>query len=1032
MTIPKRKWLLWLGGLVLLYGVIGFLILPPIIRSVAAKQLSRQLDREVSIQQVKINPFVLSVTVRDLLIKDTDGEPFVSWDEVYVNFQLESFFGKAWVFKEISTSKPYLRVRMNRDGTFNFSDIIAKFATNAPAAAPATPSRPLALHVNRLHIGGAAVALADFTPREPFKRVVGPLDLTLDDFRTDPDNRNPYSFTGTTDAGETISWSGFFYLTPLRSEGELKLYNFALRKYAPLYQDLVRFEVRDGSVALDTQYRLALSATNRVTAVENLKCELRDFKLGVPGASNNLVEVPLLSVLGANVDLQNRTATVDAVELTGAKACLQRNTNATVNVVEMAKPAAAATNAPGGILFLLRSVTNAVALLLNSTNEWSGTVYSLAATNCGLQLEDDANPRPARLKLSDISFQGKNLSNLPGTNLEADFSARWNTNGAIHIGAEVGFQPTSADVTVDLDRLDLTTLDAYLADKLDLYILGSEVNLHGTVRLRPQVNSLPVVSFNGDAGLEHFNMVDGVYGEDLLKWNALRFNNISANLNPPLVAMGDVVVDGAYARLIMETNHTINLANVFKPAGAEPPVTNAPPPVVTTQPPTAVTNQTLQISIRAIIITNTAVKFSDRSLQPNCNLSLESVNGSVSGLSSEQLAHAIVNLGAKVDGVGPVTITGIINPLNGGQTNVLDISVKDVDLTPASPYAGKFAGYGIAEGKLDLDLSYQLVGKKITARNVITLDQFAFGDKVNSPEATHLPVRLAIALLKDREGKIVLDVPIEGSLDDPKFRIGKVVTRAIENILEKVATSPFSLLGAIVGGGGEELIWQEFPVGSAELSLENEQKLYAVAKALFARPYLKLEIAGGVDPDGDREGLERAALDQEIRARVWKKLRRSEQATNSAAQIVLSPEVRAHYIQKLVAEAFAAHKITPQMIAANTNLAAYAAQAAVRVPAFRKGAQLLMRRNSAAKAAPPTTLKPASKLVPPPDPMEALLLATFPVSEGDLETLAANRARAVQAYLLNDGKVSPARLFLTATGPDSLRRDGPRSYVRFQ
>ena len=139
----RRKLLFWAVGLLLFYAILGFLILPPIIRVVAVKQLSKQLDREVSIQKVKLNPFVLSCTVRGLLIKDKDGEPFVSWDEVYVNFQLSSFFGKAWVFKEISTTRPFIRVQMNKDGTFNFSDLIAKFSTNTPSAAPKPPSQPL-------------------------------------------------------------------------------------------------------------------------------------------------------------------------------------------------------------------------------------------------------------------------------------------------------------------------------------------------------------------------------------------------------------------------------------------------------------------------------------------------------------------------------------------------------------------------------------------------------------------------------------------------------------------------------------------------------------------------------------------------------------------------------------------------------------------------------------------------------------------------------------------------------------------------
>ena len=941
----KRKFVLWICGLLLFYAVAGFFILPPIVRSVAVKQISQQLDREVSIESVKINPFVLSATIRGLLIKDKDGEPFVSWDEVYVNFQLASFFGRAWVFKEISTSKPFVRVQMNKDYTFNFSDIITKFSTNtAPAASG--PPKPLVLHVDRLHIGGAATTVADFTPREPFKRVVGPLDLTLTDFRTDPDNKNPYSFTGTTDAGETISWSGFFYLTPLRSEGELKLFNFTLNKYAPLYQDLVRFEIRDGTVAVAMKYRLEMSATNRVAAIDDFAWALRDFKLGLPGDSNSIVDSPLFSVTGANVDFQKRTATIDSVNLTDAKLWLNRDKDAAVNVVEVAKPAASATNAPGGILFLLRSVTNAVALLLNSTNEWSGTVRNVAVTNCAIHLADLANPRPAKLDLSDITLNAKNLSNLAGTNLDADFSLRWNTNGAIHLASTVAFQPLTADVKVDLDRLDLTTLDAYLADKLDLFILGSDVNLHGTVRLRPQVNELPVVSFHGDASLENFHTVDGAFGEDLVKWDALRFNGLDANLNPPLVAIREIVVDNAYARLVVETNHSINLLNVLKQANTNVPATNETKVAnaeKTNTPNMAATNAPMQISIGAIIFTNTAVSFSDRSMTPNVNMAILSLDGSVSGLSTEARQHAVVDLNAKVDGVGPVAITGTINPLNGAQTNEIKISVKDVDLTPASPYAGKFAGYGIAEGKLNLDLAYDLVGKKLKSKNVITLDQFTFGEKVDSPDATHLPVRLAIAILKDRDGKIVLDVPIEGSIDDPKFRIGKVVTRAIINILEKVATSPFSLLGAAFGGGGEELGFQEFAPGSAALTADDIKKLDALVKGLMARPALKLQIAGSIDPDGDREGLQRAALDQQIRTRKWQHLRRAEQATNSVEQLVLSPDDRAHYVKKIYGEAVAAKKITPELIAANTNLLAYAAQVYARRATIEKGAQMLTR-----------------------------------------------------------------------------------------
>jgi hypothetical protein len=1036
----KRKIILWIIGLVVFYAVTGFLILPPIVRSVAAKQISKQLDREVSIQQVQINPFVLSTTIRGLLIKDKDGQPFVSWDEVYVNFQLSSFFGRAWVFKEISTTRPFVRAQMNKDGTFNFSDLIAKFSTNA-APAQSGPSKPLVLHVDRLRIRGATAAIADFTPREPFKRTLGPLDITLDNFRTDPDNKNPYSFAGTTDAGEQIAWSGFFYLDPLRSEGELRLYNFSLNKYAPLYQDLVRFEIRDGTIALDTKYRLQLTPTNRVVAVDDSAFALRNFKLGAPGETNNLAELPLFVVTGASADLVHHRAAVDSVTVADGSLSLSRDKNSAINVVELSKPSQPDAVAPGGILFLLRSVTNAVALLLNSTNQWSGTVRSVDVTNCALHLEDHVNSRPARLDLTEIALAAKNISNLPGTNLTADLSLRWNTNGTIKIGTTASFLPPTADVQIDLDQLDLGTLDPYLEPKVDLYILGSKVGLHGTVSLRTPQDQLPLVAFKGDASLTDFHTVDGVMAKDLVKWDAIRFQGIEANLNPQSVAIKEIDVVNAYARLVVETNKSINLLNALRMTKTNAPAptneasvaTVAKAPGSTINEPVATNSALPLIAIGAIVITNTAVSFSDRSIRPEVDLAIQDINGSIAGLSSEQLQHADINLTAMVEGVGPASVTGHINPFSDKLTNSVKISVKDIDLTPTSPYAGKFAGYGIAEGKLDLDLDYQMVGKKLNSKNVITLDQFTFGDHVDSPDATHLPVRLAIAILKDRDGKIVLDVPIQGSLDDPKFRVGKVVERAIVNILEKVATSPFSLLGALFGGGGEELGYQDFAAGSATLTAADQKKLDSLEKGLYARPGLKLEIAGGVDPVGDRQGLQRAALDRDIRTRIWLNLRKTEQATNSVDQIVLSPGDRDTWIKTIYAEAEANGKITPELIAADTNLAAYAADVLPQrqqTDAAQKGATQLVNSAQTQTANQAAAAGYKTSLVPPPDPMEAILLATYPISASDLATLAANRATAVQTYLLKSGKVEASRIFIKQA--ENVRSDGSRAWLQFR
>ena len=963
----RRKLALWIFWLLFAYAIIGFLILPPIIRAVAVKQLSQQLDREVSIQKVKLNPFAFSTAIRGLLIKDKDGEPFVSWDEVYVNFQLSSFLGHPWVFKKISVTSPFARVQMNQDGTFNFSDLIAKFLpTNAPAATPKAPAKPVALWIGRLIITNATASVTDLTHHQPFKRLVGPLNFALEHFETNPDNKNPHVFTGTTDAGEKISWNGFFYLDPLRSWGELTLENLPLNKYAPLYQDQVPFEIRDGFVGFDVNYRVELSDTNRIMAVTNTSFTLRDFKLAEPGSGTNMVELSRIAVTGVNVDAVARQAEIGLVSADGGKFFLlrKRNDSTNVTVAATAQLTETATNAPGGVPVLLGSITNAAAMILNPTNLsfWTATVHDVEFTNYAFSLEDLANSRPARLDLDDITLSIKNISNLPGTNLTVNLSLRWNTNGTIKTEVAASFAPPTADIQLDLDRLDFGPLDPYLEPKLNLYIPGSEFGLHGRIQLHTPAGQLPEITFQGDTWLDGFRAVDGDLGEDLLKWDSVRVSGIDANLNPMSVAIKQIALNNVTASLVIETNHTINLLAALHPAGSMAPAeTNAPATTNETKAATVAQTPTVPetnatpasplppITIGSIVISNAAARFTDRSLTPNVHLAIQQFSGDITGLSSTEPRHADVNLHAAVDGVGPIDIAGHINPFSETATNDLKITFKNVDLTPTSPYSGKFAGYRIAEGKLNLDLAYNLVGRKLKSRNVITLDRFTFGEKVNSPDATHLPVRLAIAILKDRNGQILLDVPVEGSFDDPKFRVGKAVAHVLLNILEKAATSPFSLLSAVMGGG-EELSYQDFVPGSAVLLPANEQKLDSLVKGLYERPGLQLEIAGSIEPDADRDALRRASLDKQIRTRQWMSLRKSERAATTPGQITLTPEQHAAWVKKLYGEAWDKGVINTAFIAANTNLMAIAAQIPSRSVKTEKGATILMEGHARHRA----------------------------------------------------------------------------------
>jgi hypothetical protein len=1055
----RRRFRFWIPGLILGYTLLGFFILPPIIRTVAVKQLSGQLDREVSIEKVKLNPYALSVTVRGLLIKDKDQQPLVSWDEVYVNLQLSSFFGHPWVFSEISITNPYARIQINKDYTLNFSDLITKFSTNAPAKEspkPPNPSKPLGMRIDRLRIARASSSFTDLTPSKPFTRLIGPLDLNLENFRTDPENRNPYAFTGTTDAGEEFAWGGHFLLDPIRSQGEFALENFSLSKYAGIFQDLIRFEVRDGVIDLHASYHFELSESNRVATVTNASFGLHSLKLAEAGAEANFAELPAFAVIGASVDAIARQAEVASVTSSGGKLTLRREKDNTLNVVEMSKPAPGITNAPGGILLLMRSVTNLVAMLINSTNTWSGVVHEVNFQDNALRFSDLVNSRPVRLELDQISLSASNISNLPGASLTASLSLRWNTNGTLKTDIQAAFAPVSVDARIALDRLELGPLDPYVERNLNLHVVGCKLSLDGQIRLRDTNGELPEVTFSGDERLEDFATVDGGPGEEFLKWRSVRISGLEANLNPPIIAVKEVGVDDLHARVIIETNNTLNLLTVMRVAE-----TNAPAPALTEALPVkkprskkapagadeAATTKTNapglstmpRFAIGSVVISNAAIRFTDRSVSPIVEVGLQHTDGLIHGLSSDEMRHAEFKLSTRVDNVGPVEITGTINPLGKNQTNDIRIVAKNVDLTPTSPYVGKFAGYRLAHGKLELDLTYHLMDRQIRAENKIVLDRFTFGEKVNSPEATKLPVRLGVALLKDREGKIKLDVPIEGSLDDPQFRLHKVIVSTIGNILTKIVTSPFAALGSILGGKGEEMSYQDFAAGSAELQPAGKEKLDGLLKGLYERPALEVEIEGSIELEADREGLRHLALDKKLRALKWQSLGKSEREATPPENVALTADERPRWVRKLYADALAKGEITPA--AATTNLNGLPANQpggtappAARPSVNEHGATTLMETAKGASEPPPLkTAGPAkSRRAAVADAMELALMELIPVTQSDLQALAGERAKAVREYLLQSGKVEAERLFLTEHQGDSARAEGSRAYLQLR
>jgi hypothetical protein len=265
-----------------------------------------------------------------------------------------------------------------------------------------------------------------------------------------------------------------------------------------------------------------------------------------------------------------------------------------------------------------------------------------------------------------------------------------------------------------------------------------------------------------------------------------------------------------------------------------------------------------------IQVTQGSSDFSDLSLILPFAAQIKSLDGGASGVSSEKKSIMTVALDGNAYDLAPVNIKGKISPYLGEYH--VDINFNGLPMPLVSPYMVQFAGYKVEKGKLTLGLKYNVVNGELTASNSIFIDQFELGDKVENPNAVSLPLKLAVALLKDADGKIKIDVPITGSLDDPKFSVGAIVTDALINVLSKVITSPFRALAALIGSE-EDMSTIGFPAGNSYLTPPQQAKLDALAKALKDRPVLNLDIKGAAFVEQDWPIIREDALYELLKKR---------------------------------------------------------------------------------------------------------------------------------------------------------------------
>ena len=991
MPLSRRQIVLLAAALVLLggYAAAGFFAVPHLARKAATDFVRTHYGRTLSIGDIRFNPFTLNLDVTALALPDADGQAMLSFERLHVGLQLASLWRLGPSFGEIVLERPYVLAVIRPGGALNLADLGKGFP---PAPQPQQPSAPPRLYIGRLAVIDGGASFEDRSRPAPFRADFKPIAFELLDFSTTAASGDTYVLHAASPQGERLDWSGTVHLAPVASHGEFAIADLKARTLWSYLSGSVPFEIDSGVVALQGEYDLSSPAAGPM----NVKLDVHSTSvnsLGVrpQGGSEDYVRLGHFEVDGTHVDLARRSVLIDKVQLSGGDIKAWLGEGNAINLLELVNGTASkgARSPEKGPPAAPAPPAADVAAA-----PWTVSVPDISVTGLKVSAEDRQVSPAAAVLLDPLNVHVTGLSLAPDDTLDIQLDARVNGTGKLNAHGRVAPRQGSVTAHLEAQHLGLAALQPLLAQYTSMTLLRGEL---GT-RVDFERHADGYIGVKGETEVADLATVDNVLKKDFIKWQDLRVVDVSYRSKPASLRIGGVTAVDPYVRMIIAPDRSVNIKEVLTPPGAAhgeaagaaaAPAASAAPasaaaprarsrkgkPVAApaAAPPAPLTP--FPMSIGTVKMVNGTADYTDLWIKPSFALGMQALNGAVTGLSSDPRSRAKVQLDGKLASYSPLHIEGEVNLLSAALYTDVTLGFKDLDLTIADPYSGYFVGYKIAKGKLSVDVHYQIAQRQLTASQHFVVDQLELGDPVSSPEAMHLPLKLAIALLKDRNGVIDLQLPMGGSLDDPSFRIGPIIWKVFVNVIVKAATAPFALLGHLFGGG-EHMNIIAFAAGSAELGKPMQDQLAAMKKALIERPQLKLDVPIVASAGLDRPQLARQRLTAQLEARAAA-------GRGGAAEAALADPTRRF---ALLIEQFRADlgKETP-------------------LPAAALAAQT--------KKKDPEALAAANA------ELEGALLAHLQVPDAALEGLGRARASAIQNAVLADGQIDPSRVFIVNAPP---------------
>lgn len=815
--------------------------LPRLIQSQAPKWVADNLNGRLILERVVFHPFAWRLQIDGTRLDGDDGERILGLKQLVLDLDpLHSLFTLSGRIKTLSLKGPELALKELGQGRSNLG-ILLKPLTESSATAETDAKEPTVpqLFIADLKLESGVVSYS--RPDGANTRFTD-LELSAQDLAlAGADNKMALALSGS--GGGRLLVEATASLAPADIQMQLTLDDLDLTRYWPFVKDLFHFQLDQGRLDLHTSLRFQRDGDDSSLTLDDGAVELSGLNLS--SDKGPLLTLAKTRMEGINLDLTDRTLEIGKLALEQGQ-ILGVHSAQGLDWATLFQPVLAEgtdsqpVSAPQGA---------------ESDTPWQVTLVGSSVEQFRLTLEDQV-PGQATTWILDLD----RVTSGPASNdlsrpIALEVLSRINDDAAFSARGEMVPETLSAEFALKLDNFPLMATSAYWQASVPLKMTSGSLSSNGTLTLSG-VEPLDL-SYEGQLAIRELVTQDPGQGRDFVKWQQLEVNRMAVHTAPLSVALDTVSVAQPYARVIIDEDGSTNIQQLL---GAESQPEESEPNAAAEESGAV---EPLQLSVKRIELSDGGAFFADNSLTPKFATGIETLAGSISGLSSTPGSRAKVDIQGQVDRYAPVSLTGELQPLAAESYMDMALTFDNLDLTSLNAYSGTYAGYFIDQGQLDLYLNYKLDDRKMVGSNRAVVDKLKLGKRSDSDKATSLPVALAVALLQDSNGVIDLGLEVQGDVDDPEFAIGPLVGKALVNAITKVVTSPFSLLGSLLGGEepASEVL---FEPGVAAVSPSAQAQLKLLADGLSQRPGLSLSVQGAVSVGADRSALASRALSAEL------------------------------------------------------------------------------------------------------------------------------------------------------------------------